>query len=514
MNDAELTRAAAGVVLPSFAGLDAPLWILRSLADGLAGVVLFGHNIADRGQLTSLCAQLRAARSDLVIAIDEEGGDVTRLAHRSGSPYPGNAALGAADDTALTKRVYRALGAELADAGITLDLAPSVDVNTAADNPVIGTRAFGSTAELVAAHGAAAVTGLQEAGVAACAKHFPGHGATREDSHLALPTVDVPLALLRERELRPFAAAVAAGVAAIMTAHVRVPALTGDLPATRSPAALQDLLRGELGFGGAVVTDALDMAGAGAPSPAGSGAPRRGLRRPAGPAGERHGRRGRSGVPEVAAASFVAGADLLCLGPGPGHGEVAATVAAVAAAVWDGRVPFARLEAARARIAGLARRGAGTPTPADGDAGMEAARAAVRMRGAAEPLSRPLVVELQAPAAIAAGPVPWGMAPWLLAAHDGGEVVAVEQQGARPDDLLARATGRSLVVVLRDAHRHPWMVAVVETLLAARPDAVVVEMGLPLWQPRHPGAYLATYGAARANAAAATELLVRQRAAR
>jgi beta-N-acetylhexosaminidase len=480
MIDAGLARAAAGVVLPSFPGHEAPSWMLEGLAGGLAGVVLFGGNIGDPDQVTRMCARLREARDGVVVAIDEEGGDVTRLAHATGSPYPGNAALGAAGDTTLTRRVYRALGSDLARLGITLDLAPSVDVNTAPDNPIIGTRAFGSEPELVAAHGVAAVAGLHDAGVAACVKHFPGHGATRQDSHLGLPTVDVPLDVLRARDLQPFVAAIAAGVRAVMTAHVRVPQLTGDLPATLSPAALHTLLRSELGFGGVVVTDALEMRGA----------------------------RGSGSVAQAAAEAFVAGADLLCLGPRQGPDVISATVAAVADAVRQGRVSPARLDVARERVATLhaGHVGALVPDGADPSSGIEAARAAVRIRGTMPTLVRPLVVQLQAPATIAAGAVPWGIGPWLPDGN-GSEIVVVDHDGVQPAELLARAADRSLIVVVRDAHRHPWMIRVVEALINVRPDTVVVEMGLPVWQPHHPGAYIATYGAARANAAAALELL-------
>ncbi|WP_214403199.1 glycoside hydrolase family 3 N-terminal domain-containing protein, partial [Pseudonocardia lacus] len=325
--DDELARAAAGVVLASFTGPTAPPWVLRGLADGLAGVVLFGSNVVDPEQLARLSATLRAEGDDPVIAIDEEGGDVTRLAHATGSPYPGNAALGAADDVVLTRQVYRALGAELAAVGVTLDLAPSVDVNTAADNPIIGTRAFSDDPQRVARHGVAAIAGLHDAGVAACVKHFPGHGATREDSHLALPTVDVALDVLRERELVPFRAAIDAGAPCVMTAHIRVPELTGELPATLSAAALHGLLRVELGFDGVVVTDALDM----------------------------HAASARAGIAAAAADAFVAGADLLCLGAEPGPDGVAAAVAAVAEAVREGRAPRERLDRARERIAALRR---------------------------------------------------------------------------------------------------------------------------------------------------------------
>jgi beta-N-acetylhexosaminidase len=473
----DLDRAAAGVVLPSFGGPVAPAWVLRGLADGLAGVVLFGSNVVDIEQLTGLCAALRSAGDDPVVAIDEEGGDVTRLAHATGSPYPGNAALGAADDPELTREVYHALGSELTGVGVTLNLAPSVDVNTAADNPVIGTRAFGDDPHLVARHGVAAVTGLHEAGVAACVKHFPGHGATRVDSHLALPTVDVPLEVLHARELVPFAATIAAGARCVMTAHIRIPALTGDLPATLSPAATRSLLRAELGFAGVLITDALEMRGAS----------------------------GRIGVPAAAAEAFVAGADLLCLGPDQGPEVIAATVTAVADAVREGRASRERLDGARARIAALHQVPNGRPVAVDGSAGLRAARAALRVRGDLPALRRPVVVQLRGPAMIASGPVPWGIASWV--SEHGGVVIEIDETGAEPAQLVARAVDRSLVIVVRDAHRHPWMVSAIERMVAARPDAVVIEMGLPVWQPPHAGAFIATHGAARANAAAAAELL-------
>src|SRR5262249_4400634 len=146
-------------------------------------------NIGGRQQLAGLIATLRAVADEPVIAIDEEGGDVTRIAHLAGSPYPGNAALGAVDDTHLTQAGYQAPRGDLDALGVNVNLAPSVDVNTAADNPVIGTRSFGADTALVARHAAAAVTGLQAAGVAACAKHFPGHGSTSLDSHHVIATV-------------------------------------------------------------------------------------------------------------------------------------------------------------------------------------------------------------------------------------------------------------------------------------------------------------------------------------
>ncbi|HZE40273.1 MAG TPA: glycoside hydrolase family 3 N-terminal domain-containing protein, partial [Stackebrandtia sp.] len=325
-NNLELRTLALRTLIPGFTGTTAPQWALDLLDEGLGGYCLFAFNVADPEQLTDLNATLRQANDDIVIAIDEEGGDVTRLHSATGSPYPGNAALGAVDDTALTTAIHQSIGAELAAAGVTVDFAPAVDINVEDDNPVIGTRSFGRDADLVARHTAAAVRGLQNAGIAACAKHFPGHGATVTDSHLGMPTVDIPLETLRGRELKPFVAAIEAGSALVMSGHIRVPVLTGDAAATMSHAAIHDLLRGELGFDGAVVTDAMEMGGA----------------------------TGELGLPEASVRAIAAGCDLICTGGetqkhGPMTDLIHATADALVAAVESGRLPRERLEDAVAR---------------------------------------------------------------------------------------------------------------------------------------------------------------------
>ncbi|MER7164142.1 glycoside hydrolase family 3 N-terminal domain-containing protein, partial [Streptomyces lydicus] len=222
-----LTRDALAVLQPGFTGTTAPDWLLRRLGEGLVSVGLFGRNIEDPAQLAALTARLRRERPDLLVAIDEEGGDVTRLEVRGGSSFPGNHALGAVDDTALTRAVARELGRRLAACGVNLNWAPSADVNSNPDNPVIGVRSFGADPQLVARHTAAYVAGLQSAGVAACTKHFPGHGDTAVDSHHDLPRITADLATLQERELVPFRAAIAAGTRAVMSAHILLPALDG-----------------------------------------------------------------------------------------------------------------------------------------------------------------------------------------------------------------------------------------------------------------------------------------------
>jgi beta-N-acetylhexosaminidase len=473
--DAGLRRLALRTLLASFPGPTAPDWATDLVADGLAGHVLFGYNVVDNPQLAALTAQLRAARTDVVIGIDEEGGDVTRLAHAGGSPYPGNAALGRVDDTDVTRRVYQAIGTELAGLGITVDIAPTVDVNTSDDNPIIGTRSFGADPIRVAAHSAAAVAGLQQAGVAACAKHFPGHGATVADSHLELPTVDAPLDLLRVRELPPFVASFAAGAKAIMTAHIRVPALTGDAPATFSRAALVDLLRGELGFTGVVITDALEMHGS--TDYAGS-------------------------IPAAAALALAAGCDLLCIGASVDAALVEACATEIVAALGDGRLDLVRVEQAVERVAGLPGF-TGSPPSSPSEVGYPAARDAVGVEGSLAGLTEPLVVQLESESSIAVGRVPWGLGPHL----NGTEQLRVPPADVDPADLLAKAGERPIVFVGRNLHRLPGAPALIEAVAAAHP-VVVVEMGWPSsWRPAAVRAFVTTYGASLANGRAAAERL-------
>jgi beta-glucosidase-like glycosyl hydrolase len=281
-----MTRPAAAVLLPGFLGTTLPSWLEARLRAGLAGVCLFGDNVVSRDQLRALTAAITAANPDALIAIDEEGGDVSRLYQSTGSPFPGNALLGRIDDADYTASVATAVALELRDAGVNLNFAPDVDINSNPDNPVIGVRSFGDDASLVARHSAAWVAAHEAAGVAVSAKHFPGHGDTAHDSHLALPVVDLPIAALRDRELLPFAAAIEAGASTIMTSHIMLPQLDALHPATFSSAILGDLLRNELGFTGVVVTDALDMVGAS----------------------------GEIGIPAAAVRAIAAGCDLLCIG--------------------------------------------------------------------------------------------------------------------------------------------------------------------------------------------------------
>jgi beta-N-acetylhexosaminidase len=430
------------LLLPSFPGLEPPDWIRRLVADGLGGVVLFGSNLRDREQLAALTRSLRTENPELLIALDEEGGDVTRLHAANGSPYPGNAALGVVDDLELTERVAASIAAELAAVGVNLDLAPVADVNVDPLNPIIGVRAFGADAELVSRHVAAYVRGLQANGVAGCAKHFPGHGNTDRDSHVELPTLAGDVA----DGLPPFRAAIEAGVQSIMTAHIRVPAL-GDDPATVNPAALS-LLRGELAYDGLVIADACEM---------------KGLAKTI-------------GIAAGAARALGAGVDAIIVGRDLGEKDVAEIRAAIAASV-----PEERLAEAAERLRRVAS-GASSPraTEVDDGVGRDIARRALRVEGDVA-LDGPVeIVVLGAAPNIAAGPASYSLA-----------------------DMLPSTAGGQLVLVVRDAHRHPWM----RERVQAHPEAIVVETGLPYWHPPAARAYLATYGGSRASLEAVAELL-------
>jgi len=474
-------RLVLGTLLAAFRGPVAPRWAVDLVAEGLAGHVLFGFNVVDGDQLALLSATLRDARSDVLIGIDEEGGDVTRLGHLDGSPYPGNGALGAIGDTELTERIYAAIGRDLARVGINLNLAPSVDVNAVADNPIIGTRSFGTDPACVALHSAAAVRGLQGVGIAACAKHFPGHGATRVDSHVDLPTVDASLDVLRSRDLPPFAAAIAAGAKSVMTAHIRLPELTGSDPATFSSAALGTLLRGELGFTGAIITDALEMQGAA---------------------------RVAGGTAPGAALALAAGADLLCIGADVDEALVEAIVADVITAVEDGRLSLTRLEEAAARAAELAAWAAPpaavTHAVTGTGLGLVAARRAITVEGVLPPLAGALVVQLESASTIAEGPVPWGVHPHVAPNVTPIRATATATSAAQ---LRAAAAGRPIVVAGRNLHRLAGAAALIDAL-AETDCVVVVEMGWPsTWRPAGVAAFLTTYGASRANGRAAAEAL-------
>ena len=268
--NAASAAALAGVrFLRSFDGLEPSAGILASIREGRAsGVTLFrARNVSTPEQVRQLCAALQAARPadhpPLVIGLDQEGGQLQAVGDGA-TAWPGNLALGATGSEELARRAGRAIGAEVAALGGTLVYAPVCDVLRPTSATPLGTRPFGDDTQQVSKLAAAMTAGLQEAGIAATLKHFPGHGSAAADSHKALPVVAHDFAELRECELPPFLAGIAAGALAVLPGHLAVPALTGgvEIPATVSRAILEGLLRDEMGFRGVTISDALDMAGA------------------------------------------------------------------------------------------------------------------------------------------------------------------------------------------------------------------------------------------------------------
>ena len=466
-----------GCLLARFAGTQPPDWLRRWLDDGLGGVLLFANNITGPAQLRELTTTLRGHHPEVLIAVDEEGGTVTRVEARAGSSYPGNAALGAVGDTGLTRRVAASIGAMLAEGGVNLDLAPVADVNSNPVNPIIGVRSFGADPGLVAAHTAAFVEGIQSHLVAACAKHFPGHGRTDADSHVTLPVVEASLADLRATDLVPFRAAAGAGVRSIMTAHVVFPAVDA-VPATISRRFLAGLLREELGFGGVIVTDALEMAAIGDNAASAEGAVR----------------------------SLAAGADLLCL-PAQWSAQQRARDS-LACAVRDGSVPARQVEESAARVRALAAWARADPIPAAEPAlGADAARRGLLVSLPEVPLPRP-------PYVLDAGGRGMldGAAGCLLGAlrraSPGVDGIRLTRLPDDLDDLIGHGAGRPLVLVVRDAHRVPWQRELLARVLARRPDAVVVGTGTTDDRPLAGGRYLGTRGAGRVNLEAAAGVLL------
>lgn len=431
----------------------------------------------------------------MIIAIDEEAGDVTRLESATGSTRPGNFALGAVDDVELTECVARDLGRQLHAAGVSLDYAPSVDVNSNPDNPVIGVRSFGIETAVVSRHAGAWVRGLQSAGVAACAKHFPGHGDVAVDSHHGLPSYEADLDRIAEQALPPFRAALDAGVRAVMSGHLLVPAYDPDLPATLSRRILVELLRKELGFDGLIVTDAIEMGAV----------------------------TNLYGIGGATVKAVLAGADAVCVGGESAEESTTRLLAdALVDAVRSGELPEERLVEAAERVREFAdwsvRLGSAVPVdPVSGDIGYVAARRAIRLSGPADdvlPLTAaPHVVELVPSTNLAiAKETPWGVAVPLRERLPGTTFVRVhpqelaERAALLQEYALAPAAGRPIVVVVRDAARHAWMGRALADLTVARPDAIVVEMGLP--GACAPGAlHIFTHGATAASGVAAAEVL-------
>ena len=486
MNDVTTTtdrRLAAGCLLGSFVGTQAPPWLLRSVGDGLGGVLLFAQNVVDDVQVTDLCAQLRTARADVVIAIDEEGGDVTRLDAARGSDTPCPAAFGFVDDVRLTADAYAALGERVRSLGIDLTLAPCADINSNPRNPIIGVRSFGITPDGVSRHVVAAVEGFHSGGLSVCAKHFPGHGDTSADTHIGPALLTASMATLVKRELVPFAAAIEAGVDSILTAHVVADAVD-DAPVSVSRFWSEHLRA--MGFDGAIITDALDM------DAVAEG-------------------RGIAGVADAAVRALAAGADFLCLGSNFDDSMTNTVIDRVVAAIDDGQLDRSQLERSLGRIALLRRLSPShtSPTTFDPAAAQRVAEQAIVVDGRL-PAGPFAVLECRPPGSMACFNVTWGIADALgERGWPTASITASDPIAESCTKLLDAAGEMPILVVVRDACVHTWQTAVIETVVDAQPVAVVVvELGWPSTRPAGSAAFVVSHGAARCGAQAVIDRLV------
>ena len=476
MSVANDRRLAAGCLLGSFVGTAAPSWLLDAIRDGLGGVLLFAQNVVDDAQVTELCAQLRTARADVVIAIDEEGGDVTRLDAACGSDTPCPAAFGFVDDVALTAAAYAHLGARVRSVGIDLTLAPCADINSNPLNPIIGVRSFGATPDRVSRHVVAAVDGFRAGGLSVALKHFPGHGDTNADTHLGPARLRVSMATLLTRELAPFAAAVDAGVDAVLTAHLVAEAV--DAAPVSLSSAWTAHLRGAMGFDGVIITDALDM------DAVAEG-------------------RGIDGVAHAAVGALRAGADFLCLGSNFDDSMTNQVIDGVLKALDATDLDRMQLERSVERITTL-RRPTVSPAPTD-NAGHHAAREVAERAIVVDgrlPAGAFTVVECRPPGNMACFNVAWGIGGVLL--EHGWPVISITESdplGPACAAVLDSAGEMPILLVVRDACVHPWQMDVIDALVTARPNSVVVvEMGWPGARPVGCASYVVTHGAARSSA--------------
>ncbi len=323
-----------------FDGLEVNVDVRRLLKKELAaGVILFARNITSLEQVVELNRQimdLRTSEFAPLISVDQEGGRVARLKDIC-TPVPDMRHIGALSQSHpdLPYRLGAMMAREMIALGFHLDFAPVLDVDTNPLNPIIGDRSFAADAQTVANIGAAFINGMQEAGLAACAKHFPGHGDTDIDSHLDLPILRHDQSRIETVELVPFQASIKAKVASIMTAHILIPALDPEFPATLSKPILQNLLREKLKFDGVIFSDDLEMKAVS----------------------------DRYEMKEMIRLGLLAGVNafLICK-------DIAKTneaINAVRELIDEGQVPLNRVEEALARVAHLKRRFLGAPAPAD-----------------------------------------------------------------------------------------------------------------------------------------------------
>lgn len=472
--------------LLDFSGPEVTPEVERLTRDGrIGGVILFAKNIRSASQVRGLTADLQriafaAGLPPLFISIDQEGGMVNRLTEGV-TVFPGAMAIAAAGRTEDAAAAGWMTALELRALGINVNHAPVLDVNTDVSNPIIGVRAFGDDPDEVARFGAAYVAAAQGAGILATPKHFPGHGATPVDSHLDLPRVNKDPASLRSEDIGPFAGAFAAGADGLVTAHIVYPEIDPDLPATLSPAVVTRLLREELGFGGVVFTDSMDMQAISA----------------------------RWGRGPAAVMALAAGVDVI-MACGPTEMQWT-SIEAVRNAAEEGRLDSAALRHSVARIADMKARYAGTSRPTttfekethEAAAQGIADRAVTLVRNEADRI--PLRAERAAVLHV-------GSDAWVAAPPRFGEELTALLPGVTVASGVSDITGRpwDAVIVVSLSWRSSQGMDTIAALHREFGDRlVVVGAGNPYELLRFPDVptYLAAYGPDPASMRAAAKVL-------
>ena len=440
---AAVDRTILSTFSPGFGGAVVPEWIKPWLEKGLGSVTLFASNTPNFEVTTKLIKELRSYNPHVIITIDEEGGDVTRLFVREGSRYPTPALLGQCDDEELTYSSYHSMGTVLRELGIDMTYAPVADVVAFENNPIVGVRSFGMSTDVVTRHIGQAVRGLQNAGVGACVKHFPGHGAVLEDSHHDLPHIKMGLADYESQHILPFKQAVNSGVAGVMIGHLIIEALDKKLPASLSGKVIQEYLRGILKFDGLVVSDALDMGAIGGPAK----------------------------IHESALKALTAGTDLLCFsGMGDQSQFVLSSFDWIKSAIDSGSLSITSLQESEKRITDW-RQKINSKSATSPLIDFKELIRGFEISGSVE-LDAGVInlVEIGTKPTIAAGDVSWGMHRELRAVG-----IACDIHASDAESLSTK----KLVVAFRDAYRDAPLLATLNRLYDRYPEAIFIDMGWP-----------------------------------
>lgn len=473
MSEKELESAVLAHFSPGFGGTTIPDWLRAWLDKGLGGITLFSSNCPSLEETAQVIQRLREHSRDLIISIDEEGGDVTRLFVREGSPFPTPAMLGLCQDSSLTEHSYFELGKVLNQLDIDMNLAPVADVTESRENPIVGVRSFGSDFEQVAQQVEAAVKGLRRSGVASCIKHFPGHGGVHHDSHHELSVLDGRKGELEKSHIYPFLRGIKAGSDAVMVGHIILSGIDKESPSSLSKLVLSDYLRKELQFSGLIVTDALDMGALGGPKK----------------------------IANSAARALLSGADVLCFsGLFDQSSFIASSFEMIMAALKkdEGKAEQVMENAKRIRAwRAPAPKGSSAKTPIEPEPFAASFEVAGNVRITRENIT---LIELSADPTIAAGYVAWGLRRSLSQI---GKKVRLESS----DVNHSHDSETQLIVAFRDAFRDKKLKLALERINEEDPEAIFVDMGWPTYdfQPRN---IIRTFGSSALASDAAVSRMI------